>query len=132
MKATATITSGFTSTVSNGRGHEFITDLPKDMNGTDLGAMALEATVMSLAGCITTIFTMIAEKSRVSISGIDVEIDATKGEKTIEKIKADVKVKTEAPEKKVQKVLDKTMEMCPVGLIFEKAGIEIDLNLFCS
>lgn len=132
MKALASLNEGFKSTVTNTRGHEFITDLPKEMNGTDIGAMALEVTVMSLSGCITTIFAMVAQKSRLSFSSIDVELEATKGNKTIETVKGTVKVKSDAAEEKVRKVLDNTMAMCPVGIIFENAGINIDLTLTCN
>lgn len=132
MKATALLTAGFKSTLTNARGHEIITDLPKDMDGEDLGAMALEVTVMSLSGCISTIFAMVAKKSRLSFDSIDVKLDATKGEKTIEQVTGEVTVKSEAAAEKVKKVLDHTMAMCPVGIIFENAGIKIDLNLTCN
>lgn len=129
MKASASLLSGeFKSVINNGRGHEIITDLPVDMDGTDEGAMALEVCIMSLAGCITTIFSMIAQKSRVEFSKVDVDIDATKG-KTIEKAVVDVKVKSTAPTEKIQKVLDKTLAMCPVGIIFDQAGIEVGHSL---
>ena len=56
MKAKSILTEGYRSVINDSRGHEIITDMPESNNGNDTGPTALELTVMSLAGCITTIF----------------------------------------------------------------------------
>ena len=40
-----------------------------------------------------------------------------------------VTVDSDEPEEKLQRVLQKTMQVCPVGRLYEKAGIEIGTQL---
>ena len=54
--------------LDDGRGHETICDLPSDEN---IGPTALELSVMSFAGCIVTIFKIIAEKRRVKFDSLE-------------------------------------------------------------
>ncbi|MDK2463414.1 MAG: osmotically inducible protein C, partial [Candidatus Korarchaeota archaeon] len=61
MRARSKLVEGFRSVIDDGRGHSVVTDLPKDMGGTDTAPTALELAVMALAGCITTIFAMVAK-----------------------------------------------------------------------
>jgi uncharacterized OsmC-like protein len=132
VKAKSTLHSGsYQSIVDNGRHHSMVTDLPPDEGGKDFGPSALEVTVMSLAGCISTIWAIIAANSKVAYRDITVEVDAEKpdGEKTITTAKAVVTVHSEDDEKKLERCLDKTMKTCPVGLLFEKAGVEIETEL---
>ena len=129
MKSTAKLIDGYKSVIDNGRNHAIVTDLPKDSNGTDLGASALEATLMSLSGCISTIYKVVADKMRLNIDGLEVEMDGEKGKETIEKVTFEVKVRSDAPEDKLNKCLESTMKSCPVGMLFEKAGCEITSKL---
>ena len=38
-------------------------------------------------------------------------------------------VKSDAPEEKLKRILVKAVDICPVGLIFEKVGINIETEL---
>lgn len=128
MKSTSTLLNGFQSKIDNDRGHEIIVDLPQGQGGKDIGATALELAVMSLSGCISTIFALVAQKSRLEFEDLKVEVDAKKGEQTIESADVLVSIKT-ADSDKANKVLDQTMKMCPVGVLFDKAGVKISHKL---
>ena len=127
MKAVSVWISGFRSVVDNGRAHSVVVDLPKNQGGEDLGPTALELALMSLAGCIGTIFAIVAGKRKLSYEGFRVELEGEKGEKTIEKIRGVLRIKTSASREEVETALKLTMEICPVGLIFEKAGIKPEI-----
>ena len=109
--------------LDDGRGHETICDLP---NAENIGPTALELSVMSYAGCIVTIFKIIAEKRRITFESLEVEVVADKpdGSKTIESIEFITKVKSDADQNKLEKVLELTSLTCPVGVLFKQAGIE--------
>lgn len=128
MKSTAKWVEGFKSTVDNGGTHEIVIDLPEDQGGTDTGPSALELTVLGLSGCVSTIFALVAKNSDLDFTSLRVDVDAEKGTKTIEK--ADVKVYVKADDQKLtEKVLKKTMKTCPVGVLFEQAGVNVTSEL---
>ncbi len=128
MKAVSKWVEGFKSVVDNGRKHAVVLDLPESQGGTDFGATALELTVMALAGCISTIFAMVAKNSGLEFSDLKADVDAEKGQKTIEKVTIKVHVKTDNVEK-AKKVLDKTLAACPVGLLYDQAGVDTQTEL---
>lgn len=131
MKSHLQWKQGFQSTVDNGRSHEVTLDLPPAKNGSDTGPTALELTAMSLNGCIGTIFAVIASKSHLEFTDLRVELEADKSDSdpTFTAVTAHVHVTTDAKEQKVQRVLDKTMDNCPVGVLFRNADVEMKINL---
>jgi putative redox protein len=131
MKATSVWVDGWRSILDDGRGHGVVVDLPTEDDGTNTGATALELAVMALAGCITTIFKMVAEKRRFNYKAFRVELEAEKPEHaaTITSMKAKMELATDAEEKAAQTVLRLTLDTCPVGVIFHKAGIELNWAL---
>ena len=131
MKSTTTWVKNFTSSVDNGRTHGMVIDLPPGKNGQDLGPTALELAVMSLSGCIGTIYALVASKMHLNIEKLEVELDAEKGpeDPTITKVDAVVKVKSDAPIEKLEKCLEKTMGMCPVGVLYKQANIPVDVKI---
>jgi len=129
MKTKSSLVGGYQSVINNGRTHTVVTDLPTESNGEDFGATALELAVMSLAGCISTIYKKVADKMRIDVANLQVELDAEKGEDTINKVKCVVNVTSDATQEKLEKCLDNTMKACPVGVLYEKAGVEISTEL---
>lgn len=129
MKAVSVWISGFRSVVDNGRAHSVVVDLPVNQGGEDLGPTALELALMSLAGCIGTIFAIVAGKRKLSYERLRVELEAEKGEKTIEKVRGVLRIKTAASREEVETALRLTMEICPVGLIFERAGAKPEIRV---
>jgi len=132
MKSTSRLQAErFQSIVDNDRHHGLVLDLPEAKGGDDFAPTALELVVMGLAGCISTIWAVVAKNSRLSYRNIEVVVDAEMpdGAPTITGAKAMVTVDSDEPEEKLQRVLDKTMQVCPVGRLYEKAGIEIGTQL---
>jgi len=128
MNSIAKWEEGFRSTVDNGRNHKVTVDLPEQKKGSDCGPTALELTLMGLSGCISTIFSVIATNSKVDFNDLRVDVNDESPENvpTFSSIKIEVRVKSEQNEKKLQKILSKTMKTCPVGLLFEAAGVNIE------
>ncbi len=129
VKARAVWISRYRSALDNERGHSVVVDLPPGDGGEDTGATALELAVMAFAGCVTTIFKKVAEKRKLEYSGLIVEMEAEKGEKTVERCEATLRIWTKAAKEEVEKTLKLTEKICPVGLIFQKAGIKTDWKI---
>jgi uncharacterized OsmC-like protein len=132
MNVTAEHGSGtFRSVLSNGERHGVVVDLPSEKGGGDLGPTALELTAMSLAGCISTIWAKVATNSRVEYRSVDVDIDLQQGNgpAPFERATATVRVESEADSSKLERVLDKTMNACPVGRLFEEAGVTVEAEI---
>ncbi|MHA1738708.1 MAG: OsmC family protein [Candidatus Heimdallarchaeota archaeon] len=131
MISTYRLIKNFQGVVDNGRTHTVVVDLPKNIEGEDLGPTALELAVMAYSGCIGTIFAKIAKKMRLDLEALEVIMDAVKGpeDKTVTSVKADIYVKSPASEEKLQKCIDLTLKTCPVGLIYDNASIPAEVIL---
>lgn len=127
MQAIGTWEGGFQTTLEDGRGHSTRVDLPIDEGGWNLGTSALELSVLSLAGCITTIFALVAKRRRLRFDGLRVQLEAHRpeGALTIESVEGTLRVVTSAREKDVEAALGITLRTCPVGVLYERAGIPV-------
>jgi putative redox protein len=134
MKVKAQWMEGYKFKVSDGRGHEIISDLPEKFQGKDTGPTGLEISVMGLAVCISAVFAIICNNSGIQFSELSAESEAHKprGAKIITQAKTIIKVKSDAPEEKLKRILKKAEDICPVGLIFEKAGIKVEAELIAE
>jgi uncharacterized OsmC-like protein len=105
-----------------------IVDLPPDQNGVNTGATALELAAMSLAGCVTTIFKVVAVKREFEFKEPKVELEADKPKEadTITKVTGSVEIVTDADEAEARTVFNLTMGSCPVGVLFVRAGLKPD------
>ncbi len=128
MKSQACSVSGFQATVDDGRGHSVVIDLPEKAGGMDGGPTALSLSVMALSGCMLTLFAFVAKKARFAYTHITVDVDARKGEETIEAVRVVVCVWTDASLEKVQDIFAKAMKICPVGILYEKAGVDMVID----
>ena len=130
LLSTAKLIKDMQTIVDDGRCHSVCLDLEPDL-GADMGPSALELCVMSYAGCLATIFALTAKKMRVSLKDLEVKVEAIKSEKegTITEASIDVKIKIDAPEDRIQRILNLTLKNCPVGKIFEKAGIKLNYRI---
>jgi putative redox protein len=86
---------------------------------------------MAFAGCITTVFKLNADKRRFSYTAFRVELDAERPEDapTITSMKGKMEMVTDGEEKEGEQILRQTVDKCPLGLIFHKAGIKLDWAL---
>jgi uncharacterized OsmC-like protein len=116
--------------LENGRTHCTITGQPTE-NHPGLGPTPLELCVMSHAGCYVAIVTLIAEKMRLELKSCDVKVEATKSEEagTITEETFHVLFKLDATEEKIRRLHKLTLKNCPVGILFEKAGIKTTYKL---
>ncbi len=86
---------------------------------------------MSHAGCYATLAALTADKMRLTLKGCDVKVEAVKSEEagTIAEETFDITLKMDAPADRIQRLHELTLKNCPVGLLFEKAGVKIIYNL---
>ena len=130
INSKAKLIEEFRIAVDDGRAHSVCVDLPPEI-GTDRGPTALELGVMSFAGCVATIFVLMAKKTRVTLSDLEVNMKAEKpeGAKTVTKVNYDVIVRSVESQDKLERAFELTRANCPVGLLFERAGVEVDYKL---
>lgn len=132
MKITSRhVTGCFQSVVDNGRHHGIVLDLPQAKAGDDLGPTALELAAMALAGCVSTIWAVVAKNSNVPYRKMIVEMDIDKPDSapTFTGGSITVTVDSDESEDRLKRILDKTLQACPVGKLFEQAGIETPATL---
>ncbi|NWF86695.1 OsmC family protein [Candidatus Bathyarchaeota archaeon] len=130
LYANAKIVKDLRIAVDDGRAHSVCLDLPPEL-GTDMGPTALELGVMSYAGCLATIFILTAKKMRIQLKDLEVKMEAVKSEEegTITEASFDVLVKADAPRDRIQRILELTLKNCPVGKLFEKAGVKASYSV---
>ena len=132
MKSTAKLVEGcFQSIVDNGGHHGIVVDLPGNKGGQDMAPTALEVAVMALSGCISTIWAVVAKNSGVSFKKFTVEVEADKpdDQPTVTAAKAIIHVESAESQETLERTLDKVMRSCPVGLLYEKAGVKVETQL---
>jgi len=130
LHAKAKLIENFRIDVDDRRTHALPLDLsPPD--GTDMGPSALELCVMSLAGCYATIFVLTAQKMRFTLKNLEVKVDAVKSEQvgTITEANVYVLVEADIPKDRIQRAHELTVKGCPVGILFERAGVKIKYNI---
>jgi uncharacterized OsmC-like protein len=130
LHARARIIQGFEIALDDGRGHCSISDQPTEIFQGQ-GPTPLELCVMSHAGCYATIATLVAKRMRLELKGCEVKVEAVKDENigTITKETFDILFKLNAPEDRAERLHKLTLENCPVGILFEKAGVKINYNI---
>ena len=130
LHARARIIQGFEIALDNGRGHCSVADQPTPIF-PGLGPTPLELCVMSHAGCYATIAALTAQKMRLDMRGCEVKVEAAKSEEagTIVEETFDIFFKLDEPEDRIQKLHELTLKNCPVGVLFEKAGVKITYNI---
>jgi uncharacterized OsmC-like protein len=106
-------------------------DLPEKKSGDNVGATALEMAGMALAGCVSTIWAVVANNSKCSYRKMIVELELDKPDDapTFTAGHALVKIDSDETQEKLERILAKTLAACPVGKLFEQAGIEISTTV---
>jgi putative redox protein len=129
--ANAKLVKNYRIDVDDDRGHAVCLDLEEDSGGTDMGPSALELALMSFAGCYATIFMLTANKMRATVKDLEIKVEAVKSEQagTVTETKVDVTTKTDLAEERVHRLHELTVKGCPVGKLFEKAGVKITYTL---
>ena len=131
LYANAKLVKNYRIDVDDSRAHAICLDLEEDSDGTNLGPSALELALMSFAGCYATIFMLTANKMRATIKDLEIKVEAVKSEQagTITETKFDITTRTDLAEDRVRRLHELTVKGCPVGKIFEKAGVKTTYNV---
>jgi len=131
--ANAKLIEGFQILLDDNASHSYVVDLAPDL-GTGLGSSSLELCVMSHAGCYATIFLLTAKKMRLVIKELKVKLEATKSDQagTISEETFDINIKTNAAQDRIEHAHKLTLETCPVGILFEKAGVKTTYKVTTS
>ena len=130
INARAKLIQDFQIALDDGYSHAVVVDLPPDL-GTRLGPTSLELCVMSHAGCYATICVYTAKKMRIQLKDLTVKVEAveTDAAGTITKETFDISIRADAPADRIQRLHDLTVENCPVGILFKKAGVKTTYNV---
>lgn len=128
-RAVAKWQGGFSSWLEDERGHRVRVDLTKEEGGDDSGTSALELNLLSLAGCITTIFALVARKRHVQFEGLYLELQAERprGSPTFTAVQGKCVVTSENSAEDVETALRITERTCPVGVLYAQAGIPVKI-----
>jgi putative redox protein len=131
LHARAKLIENYRIDVDNQRTHATCLDQPVSEGGTDMGPSPLELCLMSFAGCYATIFALAVKKMRFSIKNLEVNVEGVKSEAvgTISEANVDVFVKADMPKDRLERAHELTVRSCPVGKLFEKAGVKMKYNL---
>lgn len=133
LHANAKLVKDFRIVLDDGTGHGMVIDLPADQ-GMGIGPSALELALMSYAGCYATIFALTAQKMRIQLKDLEVDVEAVKSEQagTITEACFDVTVKADARKDRIQRIHELTSRSCPVGKLFDKAGVKTTYSLHAA
>ena len=126
INAKARLIQGSQISLDDGRSHIVVADLPTDTD-EGLGPTPLELCVMSHAGCYAVICVSTAKKMRIPLLGLEVKVEAEKSkeEGTVTEENFSIRIKADAPIDRIERLHELTLEHCPVGKLFEKAGVKI-------
>jgi len=130
MEARAVWQGGFETRLEDGRGHSVVVDLPVGEGGKNVGPSSLELMVLSLAGCISTIFALVARKRKLSFTGFTVHLTAERPPHapTVQRVRGTVEVRSSASAEEVGTALRLTLKTCPVGVLLEQAHVPVDIG----
>ncbi|MDE1820756.1 MAG: OsmC family protein [Euryarchaeota archaeon] len=130
IQAKATWKGSYETWLEDGRGHSVGVDLPHDEGGSDTGTSALELQVLSLAGCISTIFALVAKRRRLRYQGLTIELEAhrPRGAPTVTAVNGTFTIESDDDPGAIDTSLQITVRTCPVGVIYEKAGIPVSIR----
>jgi putative redox protein len=122
---------GFVTRLDNGRGHTVTIDEPVEDGGTNQGPAGIELLLLALTGCISTIFHIIAEKRKLPFEGLTIALrgERPRGAPTLERVHGTVEVRTRAPREDVDTALRLTLKTCPVGVLFNRAQVPVEVSL---
>ena len=134
MRAVARWRGGVQTDLDDGRGHSVVVDLPKHEGGADLGPSALELNVLSFAGCISTVFALVARKRRLRYDAMTVELEALRpdGAATISRVEGTVRVVASSAPDDVETAVRIALKTCPIGVLYERAHIPVRVRTVVS
>ena len=111
---------------SDVRGHKIKIDQPANAGGNDTGVTPLELVLVSLAGCIGTIGRIVAMQQRITLRGMDIQVEAEldvdgllgkpiNGRVGFESITISAKIDADLTDAEKEAFLHEVDERCPVS-----------------
>ncbi len=130
MQALGTWKRGYETLLEDEHAHAVTVDLPIDEGGRSAGPSALDLALLSLAGDLSTTFTVVAEKRHLTFYGLSVALEAERPARTptLSRVRGTVRVRTKAELAEVESALQLAVKSSPVSVIFERARIPIDVT----
>jgi putative redox protein len=130
MHAIGTWMGGFATQLDDGRTHTVRVDLPVEEGGASSGTSALELLILALAGCVTTIFALVARRRRIGLQHLAIALEAERPARapTVTRVRGTLRVATRNAPEEVETALRLTLRSCPVGVLFERAGIPVEIR----
>ena len=131
MNVTTTWTKGMSSVITNNRGHEITVDVPEEKGGENLGATAFEVCLMSYSGCVSTVFSITAKKMRIEFDALEVDTIAQQKNDapTFTDVELKLRISSKDDDEKLNKCLEQTLKICPVGALFHQSGVKTTYNI---
>jgi uncharacterized OsmC-like protein len=129
MHASATWRQGCEVVVEDDHGHHLSLDLPADEGGRSSGPSAVELPLLALAGSLATAFAQTARRRGLPLEGVTLALEAERRLRApaIDRIHGVLRARTRAPTPEVEAVFASALKSCPVGDLFERAGVPIDV-----
>lgn len=114
----------------SGSGHSVVMDGPEDHGGRNVGIRPMEMILIGLGGCASFDVVSILKKSRQSVNGCRVELEAERADAVpavFTKITMNFIVSgSSLKESQVKRAVELSAEKyCSASIMFEKAGVEI-------
>jgi len=130
MQAHGVWKGGFATQLDDTRGHSVTIDEPVEYGGANMGTSGQELLLFALSGCISTIFHIVAEKRKLPFDGFTIQLkgERPRGAPTIERVHGTVEVRSTAPPAEVETVLRLTLKTCPVGVLFDRAHVPVEVK----
>jgi len=132
IKAKAKWVENMRSIADDTRTHSVVCDVGLASGGTDRGPSALELALMALADCAVTIFADVAQKSRISLTRMEVEAEAEKPPDSpkIRGVNLKVHIAGKARQALLEAAWRRTEAECPVMVIFkEPIPVKVSLEI---
>ena len=130
FKVDSQLVEGMKIKVNNSRGHEITIDEPESMGGSDEGMNPVEITLASLAGCLSITSAFLANKMKVDINELSIEVEgeineqamtSTEVDSGFKEIRYNLKIDSDSSEDKIKKLYQRIEDYCPVSDTLERA-----------
>ena len=130
FKVDSHLEEGMKVKVDNGRGHAITIDEPESFGGSDEGMNPVEITLASLAGCLSITSAFLANKMKIDINDLSIEVEGEINDKAMssaevdsgfKEIRYNLKIDSDADEEKIKRLYQSIEEYCPVSDTLERA-----------
>ena len=129
-RANATWRGGVENELDDGRGHSYVIDVTPEEGGQDKGTSGFELGLLSLAGCINAVFALVSKRRKLVFERMRTELvgERPRGAPTYTAVHGVFRIQTAASKEEVETALALTVRICPIGALFDRAQIPVDVH----